>query len=285
MRPVWAVAVKDIRLLLRDPAGFFFAFFFPLFYCIFFGAVFAGWGNHALHDRHDRAADEPREMPTSMVGSMKAGQEVEADAESAARPRTQYDLLYPQALMWGVLGCAATFSIAFVVERTGGTLERLRMAPLGSLRIAAGKAIACFVTILCLMAALTVAAVVLFGVAPGSYVNLLLAAVAAAFAFVGVMTLLATLPSTERAAGGISWAILMTMAMLGGGVVPLYMMPNWLARVALASPVRWSIRAIEGAVWRGDSIPELLPAIGVLVGIGLAGIAAGGVILHLRTTR
>ena len=42
MREVFALATKDLRLLLRDKAGFFFTFFLPLIYCVFFGAIFSG---------------------------------------------------------------------------------------------------------------------------------------------------------------------------------------------------------------------------------------------------
>ncbi|MFZ1947494.1 MAG: ABC transporter permease, partial [bacterium] len=42
MRAALALAVKDLRLLVRDRAGFFFTFFFPLIIAIFFGAIFGG---------------------------------------------------------------------------------------------------------------------------------------------------------------------------------------------------------------------------------------------------
>lgn len=47
MRKVLALAGKDLRLLIRDRAGFFFVFFFPLLYAIFFGFIFSGGGSRA----------------------------------------------------------------------------------------------------------------------------------------------------------------------------------------------------------------------------------------------
>ncbi|UCE18456.1 MAG: ABC transporter permease [Gemmatimonadota bacterium] len=44
MREIIAMAVKDLRLLLRDKAGFFFTLFFPLIIAVFFGAIFGGGG-------------------------------------------------------------------------------------------------------------------------------------------------------------------------------------------------------------------------------------------------
>src|SRR4051812_36917674 len=45
MGAMWAIAVKDIRLLLRDRMGFFFAFVFPILTAIFFGTIFGGGGD------------------------------------------------------------------------------------------------------------------------------------------------------------------------------------------------------------------------------------------------
>jgi hypothetical protein len=36
----------------------------------------------------------------------------------------------PQGVIWGLIGCAMSFGISLVTERTHGTLVRLRMAPL-----------------------------------------------------------------------------------------------------------------------------------------------------------
>ncbi|MBN2029874.1 ABC transporter permease [bacterium] len=42
MKVIWALALKDIRILLRDKFGFFFTFFFPLAIAILFGVIFSG---------------------------------------------------------------------------------------------------------------------------------------------------------------------------------------------------------------------------------------------------
>ncbi|MEE8587065.1 MAG: ABC transporter permease, partial [Acidobacteriota bacterium] len=45
MKIIWILAIKDLRLLLRDRAAFFFTFFFPVLYATFFGAIFSGSGD------------------------------------------------------------------------------------------------------------------------------------------------------------------------------------------------------------------------------------------------
>jgi len=44
MNEIIALALKDLRLLLRDKAGFFFTFFFPLIYATFFGVIMSSMG-------------------------------------------------------------------------------------------------------------------------------------------------------------------------------------------------------------------------------------------------
>ena len=44
MREIVAMAVKDLRLLFRDRAGFFFTLFFPLIVAVMFGTIFGGGG-------------------------------------------------------------------------------------------------------------------------------------------------------------------------------------------------------------------------------------------------
>ena len=44
MRKVLALAGKDLRILVRDRTGFFFALMWPLIIAIFFGTIFGGGG-------------------------------------------------------------------------------------------------------------------------------------------------------------------------------------------------------------------------------------------------
>jgi ABC-2 type transport system permease protein len=89
------------------------------------------------------------------------------------------------------------------------------------------------------------------------------------------MMLISTLGRTERAVGGAGWGIMLLMSMLGGGMIPLIAMPGWLQTASHASPVKWAILAMEGAIWRGFSLAEMLLPCAILVGVGGAAFAAG----------
>ena len=190
-------------------------------------------------------------------------------------PRSAFDFTFPQGILWGVIGSALGFALSLVTERTRGTLLRLETAPLSRLDVLLGKALACFVAITAVESLLLVVGVSFFGIRPASWPLLVAAALAVAVCFVGIMMTVAVLGKTEQSAGGLGWAIMMPLAMFGGGMIPLFVMPAWMQTVSNVSPVKWGILALEGATWRGFSAAEMALPVGVLVLVGLAGFALG----------
>lgn len=425
MNAVLAIAVKDIRLLLRDRMGFFFSFFFPLLIAVFFGVVFRGgggggagsgipvavvdldntaesaafasrlgaatelevtagltrqgaeeavrigrlrgaivllpgfgearrrpfWGEpmsiellvdpsraalasmlegvvtrHAFEGLSEMFADPakmrgqvresmdlmrrdgslPRTMRPafelffnaldSMLETVEANEDADAATAGAARaggwqpvrvstravtarpsglPTNSFALTFPQGVIWGMMGCALGFAITLVMERTRGTLMRLRVAPLSRAHVLAGKAVGCFVVTTSVAALLMVIARVAFGVQPTSVPVLAVAIACSSACFVGIMMLLAAVSRTEAAGNGLGWGVLLLLAMIGGGMVPLEFMPGFIQTLSVVSPIRWSLLALEGGVFRGFSFGQLAAPCGVLLGIGGAAFALG----------
>ena len=416
MNEVWALANKDLRMLMRDKAGFFFAFVFPIMYASFFGVIMSGMSggggasgiNVVVVDEDDtdesaafvkqlsdlnalnvstasrddaqdlvrrgkRAAmlvlppgfgqakanvfgtaptvgvgiDPARAAETGMLQgiligelfgdlqrvftdpSAMAGQldgtiddlraaedidpltkttllaflpslkhfmermpEIQADDSSSAGdsgmagfmqpkietidimpqrdgPQSAYEITFPQGVVWGIMGCSAGFGISLVVERTRGTLVRLRMAPITLWQVLAGKGLACLCTTLAVGSFLFLFAALVFDVRPHSYLMLAVALVCIAIAFVGIMMLLSVVGKTEQSAGGIGWGVLVVLAMIGGGMMPLAFMPAWLQQISSISPIKWSILAMEGAMWRGFTPMEMMTPCLVLIGFGV----------------
>lgn len=218
------------------------------------------------------AIPEPEKGAEERVNAANGWQPVAIETVDVTRqregPRSAYEISFPQGVIWGILGCAAGFGISMVVERTKGTLVRLRMSPIGRSKVLAGKALACLTTTLSVAAVLLLIGRFFFGVRPDSIPLLLMAVICISLAFVGIMMFLSVLGKTEQAAGGIGWAILTVMAMLGGGMIPLFFMPPFMQTLSNVSPVKWSILAMEGAIWRGFTVTEMLLPCGVLLAIG-----------------
>ncbi len=190
-------------------------------------------------------------------------------------PRNSFEVTFPQGILWGVLGCVMSFGIGIVSERTHGTLQRLQVAPLTRRQLLAGKALACLLSIGLVEAALLVSGRLLFQVRPSSLALLVVACLAVAAAFVGIMMVVLALGKTEQAAAGAGWAVMLPMAMLGGGMMPLFLMPPWLQAASRISPVRWSLLALEGALWRRFSPREMVLPCAVLLAVGIACFFAG----------
>ena len=198
-----------------------------------------------------------------------------ATTQQRRGPTNGFDVTFPQGVMWGIIGCVMTFAIGLVSERVHGTFVRLQMAPLTRVQILAGKALACIASISALQVAMFAIGTGFFGIRVSSYPLLVLACACASIGFVGFMMMIAGLARTEQAVAGAGWAMLMPMALFGGGMMPQFIMPGWMQTVGNVSPVKWAILAFEGAVWRSFTLSEMLLPCAILLGFGALCFAVG----------
>lgn len=220
----------------------------------------------------------PQSQTPAAAGGQSDWQPLKITKTDVARmregPRNAFDITFPQGVIWGLFGCVMTFGISIVVERTHGTLVRLRMAPLTRTQILGGKALACVIS-MTIVQLMLLGVALAFGVRPSSYGILALAALSSSICFVGFMMLIASLGKTEQAASGAASAVMMPLALLGGAMVPQFIMPQWMQTVGLVSPIRWALLAIEGGVWRNFSIAEMVLPCSILITVGVACFALG----------
>ncbi len=235
----------------------------------------------AFFDNVDRMlVSIPRDDPDAEGGGQARAwnpvsvtvQEVRAQRRG---PKNPFEVTFAQAIVWSVMGSAAGFAIGLGEERARGTMLRLRVSPLSWAQLLGGKAMACFV------ATLGVAVLILvlgllppFRVSVGSWPMLTVALLSVAVGFVGMMMLLAVI-GRASGSGQMGWAVMLVLAVIGGGMVPLFVMPGFMQTLSVISPVRWAILAIEGGIWRGYSAAEMALPAGVLLGLGVAGFAVG----------
>jgi ABC-2 type transport system permease protein len=205
-----------------------------------------------------------------------------SDAEARPMPATNWEITFPSSILWGLIGCVATFALSLVRERHSGTFYRLKTAPITRAQVLAGKGLACFLSCAFVLALLLSVGIFVMGVRVQNGPGLVAASVSTALCFTGLMMFLSTLGDSEQAASGMAWGILTMMAMLGGGMVPLFVMPGWMQTASNVSPVKWGIFAIEGGIWRGFTLTDLAAPCAVLLSIGAAGFAAGSLILARR---
>ncbi|CAG1009116.1 Linearmycin resistance permease protein LnrN [Phycisphaerales bacterium] len=200
---------------------------------------------------------------------------LESTATGPKMPTSSYAVSFPQGVVWGLLGCVMAFAVSIVTERTGGTLLRLTTAPIAKGQILAGKALACFISCLIVQGLLILLAMGPFGVAVPNWGLLLLVVFLTSFGFTGLMMLLAGLSRTEGGAQGLGRAVVLILAMIGGGSIPLFFLSKSVQMLARISPFTWATISIEGVLWRGFSLQDLALPGAVLVCFGVGGYAAG----------
>jgi len=189
--------------------------------------------------------------------------------------REIFPVTFPQGVVWAMLFSAAFFASSLVSERSDGTLQRLRMAPLTRLQLLLGKGFACMMNGLGASVALLTVGILFFEIRVDSYVLLAIGLLTTALCFSGMMMLLASLGKTPAAEEGIALSVLLIMAMLGGAMVPEVVMPPLARTISNYIPVKWAIMAMEGPIRRDFSFSEMLPFYLKLVVFGMACYVAG----------
>ena len=234
-----------------------------------------------------RSLDQFLDADTSLVSASFQGfeplrfQRVEILAARTLPPNA-FAITFPQAVMYAIIHVVASFGLSVTEERNQGTLSRLLALPVTQRQILAGKALGCFVTVVGVSAALIALGSAVLHVTVRSVPLLLLSLIAIGVAFVGITMLLSVSSRSPRAVSGLTWAIMLPLAMLGGAMIPLIFMPAWLQKLSALSPMKWAILSLEGALWRGLSARELLLPWLVLVMIGLVSFVLGARLFRWR---
>ncbi|MCE7974229.1 MAG: ABC transporter permease [Leptolyngbya sp. PLA1] len=200
--------------------------------------------------------------------------------DESDRPRSSWEVSFPQGVVWALMGCVTGFGVSMSGERSRGTLLRLSVAPISRGQLLLGKAAACFFACLAVQALLIALAAGVFGGLMGQFrvgnpLMLAAAMMVSAIGFTGLMMLLAGLTRTEGGASGLGRGLIIVLAMIGGGSIPLFLLPGWVQTVSSISPFKWATISIEGAIWRGFTWADCALPFGVLLGCGVLGFAIG----------
>ena len=190
-------------------------------------------------------------------------------------PRNSYEISFPQGVAWGLMGCVTAFGPSLASERARGTLMRLTTAPISRRQILLGKALACFIACVTVQTLLMLVAVLFFKVQVRQPGVMLVAVLCSSLGFVGIMMLMAGMSRTEGSASGMGRALVLILAMIGGGTIPLFLLPPFMQTMSSVSPFKWAILAFEGAIWRGFGWGDMLLPCVVLVGFAVVGFVVG----------
>jgi ABC-2 type transport system permease protein len=169
-----------------------------------------------------------------------------------------------------LLFSVAGVGTSILEEKENGTINRLLYSPLKVSTILYSKMLfAFFVSILQLTAMFLFAWLVFKMDLSVNIPGLVLMIIATSFAVSSMGIFLAAIAKTRQQAQNLSTIIILVMSAIGGSMIPLFIMPSILQRIALLSVNYWGIQGFYDLFWRVLPLEDILPKILILMSIGI----------------
>lgn len=154
-------------------------------------------------------------------------------------------------------------------EKKAGLFLRLLAAPVRRAHLLWSKYLFGIAVGLVQLIALFFAGRVLFGIdVTTNFGNLIVICLAASVACTAFGMLLAAVTRTAAAAQGLATLLVLTMSAIGGAWFPTSFMPEFIQQLSKLTVVYWSMEGFAQVLWNNCTFLELLPTVGVLLGIG-----------------
>jgi ABC-2 type transport system permease protein len=169
-----------------------------------------------------------------------------------------------------LLFSVAGVGTSILEEKENGTINRLLYSPLKGSTILYGKMLfAFFISILQLTAMFLFAWLIFKMDLSVNIPALILMIIATAFAVSSLGIFLAAVAKTRQQAQNLSTIIILIMSAIGGSMIPLFIMPAILQKIALLSVNYWGIQGFYDIFWRSLPLEAILPKILILLSIGI----------------
>jgi ABC-2 type transport system permease protein len=166
----------------------------------------------------------------------------------------------------GVLFFGIESAMLLLRDRRLGIWRRLRASPVGQGELLVGKALSSALIGGFVLCAVLGFGMLVFGIrVAGSWIGLGATVVATSLMVASFGLLVAALGRTEQQSRGLSVMAVLLMVMLGGAWFPSSLMPEWVQKLSLIMPVRWSLDGFDAMMWRGGGLSEALAPIAGLL--------------------
>jgi ABC-2 type transport system permease protein len=169
-----------------------------------------------------------------------------------------------------LLFSVAGVGTSILEEKENGTINRLLYSPLKGSTILYGKMLfAFFISIIQLTAMFLFAGLIFNMDLSVNIPGLILMIIATSFAVSSLGIFLAAVAKTRQQAQNLSTIIILVMSAIGGSMIPLFIMPSILQKIALLSVNYWGIQGFYDIFWRALPLEAILPKILILMSIGI----------------
>ena len=159
-----------------------------------------------------------------------------------------------------MITAVASTALSIVREKENGTLEQVKMAPIGTFSFVIGKTVPYFLISLSSAALIILASMLLFGLPMrGNWLSLLLAVSLFLIGALATGLVISTVADTQQVAFQIALLVsLLPTLILSGFIFPISSMPRALQLVTNVVPARYFLVALRGIVLKGASITHLV---------------------------
>lgn len=188
----------------------------------------------------------------------------------AQRSPTSAEQNVPGYTIYGVFFIITTISTSLFREKNEGTFRRLQAAPISRTALLVGKMLPYYLVNLIQVALMFAVGVLVFKISLGRHpMALVPLSLATAAAATGMGLLIASLGRTEEQVGSLSTILSIALSALGGAMVPIYVMPEFMQKLSVAIPHAWALNGFLDVMVRGQDITAVLPGVGALMGFAL----------------
>jgi ABC-2 type transport system permease protein len=208
------------------------------------------------------------------VGMSLAPESMPVEPPVAVEPRIWYNpelrstlFLVPGLIVYiAMITAVASTALSIVREKESGTMEQVRMAPIGTFSFVVGKTIPYFLISFSSAVLIILASMVLFGLPMrGNWFSLLASLSLFLVGALGTGLLISTIATSQQVAFQIALLIsLLPTIMLSGFIFPISSMPVALQAITYVVPARYFLVALRGIVLKGAPLMHLLAPLGAL---------------------
>jgi ABC-2 type transport system permease protein len=216
-------------------------------------------------------------QPLVAVAQREPGQKEEQEEQAGVA-----DIAVPGVTVLFVFMTAQTVARRIYDEKKVGTFRRLLAAPMSKTAILGGKMLLNFVTGLIQSAVIFTFGIVglkLLGLPPATLGNdplatvLVVVLVALCSSAFGI--LVAAFARTESQIGGLSMLLMYGMGLVGGCIIPLFILEKFLGPLPMIVPHYWANRALVDLMVRGRGLADVTLEMAVLLGFTVLFFAIG----------
>jgi ABC-2 type transport system permease protein len=169
-----------------------------------------------------------------------------------------------------LLFSVAGVGTSILEEKENGTINRLLYSPMKSSTILYSKMLFSFFISILQLTVMFLFSWIAFGLELSVNIPaLILMIIATAFSVSSLGIFLAAVARTRQQAQNLSTIIILVMSAIGGSMIPLFIMPAILQKIALLSVNYWGIQGFYDIFWRVLPLQDILTKILILMSIGL----------------